>query len=156
MRKKFTIVVCVLVLILAAVLLWPTAGYDIVRVHRSLRELKTPYQSVTTGFYLDGGSIGITIVDRDSRRLELALPVSAEHGKSYPRLFAGAKHISKTGAVEIAFSDDTRQMLISVLEQYGRPTDGSDIALVELRGWPRDYARIGSRAASRYCQSLWK
>ena len=156
MQKKLIIIVCGLVLALVAVLLWPRADYDIARVHPSLRELTTPYQFVSTGYDLDGGSIGITIVDRDSRRLELALPVSAEHGKSYPRLFAGAKHISKTGAVEIAFSDDTRQMLISVLEQHGQPTDSSDIALVELRGWPRDYARIGSRAAARYCQSLGK
>src|SRR5258706_9701796 len=129
MRKTLIIVVCILVLALVTVLLWPTAGYDIARVHPSLRELTPPYQSVSTGYYLDGGSIGITIVDRDSRRLELALPVSAEHGKSYPRLFIGAKHISKTGAVEIAFSDDTRQMLISVVVQNGRPMVSCDCAL---------------------------
>src|SRR6185503_13602782 len=100
MRKKIIIAVSLLAVFVATVLLWPTAGYDIDRVHPSLRELATPYRSVGTGYYLDGGSLGIAIVDRDGRKLELALPVSAAHGRSYPQLFIGATHTSKTGAVE--------------------------------------------------------
>jgi len=122
-------------------------------VHPNLRDLATPYQSVSTGYYLDGGSIGITIVDRNSRKCELALPVSSEHGKSYPRLFIGATHIGKTGAVEVAFSADTRRMLISVVDQHRKSTDDSNIALVELRGAPRDYAQILRRAADRFFQN---
>ena len=149
MRKKLVIAVSLLTILVAVVLLWPTAGYDISRVPPSLRELATPYQSVSTGYYLDGGSIGITIVDRDARRLELALPVSSEGGRTYPQLFIGATHSSKTGAVEVAFSADTRRMLISAIEHHQTAGDSSDIALVALRGAPRDYARIGSRAVAR-------
>jgi hypothetical protein len=149
MRKKLVIALFLLAILVAALLLWPTAGYDISRVHPSLRELATPYQSVSTGYYLDGGSIGITIVDRDAHKLDLALPVSSKGGRSYPQLFIGATHSSKTGAVEVAFSDDTRRMLISVIEHHQTAGDSSDIALVGLRGAPRDYARIASRAAVR-------
>jgi hypothetical protein len=156
MRKKLIIGVCVLGLALVAALLWPTTGYDISHVYPSLRELATPYQSVSTDYYLDGGSISITIIDRDSHKLELALPVSPEHGRSYPRLFIGATHISKTGAAEIPFSEDTRRMLISIVEQHRQTTNDSDIALVALRGAPRDYARICNRAAVRFCQGLMK
>jgi hypothetical protein len=146
MRKKLVISLFLLAILVAAVLLWPTASYDINRVHPSLGELATPYQSVSTDYYLDGGSIGITIVDRDAHKLQLALPVS-QRGRSYPRLFVGATYSSKTGAVEVAFSEDTRRMLISVIEHHRTAADSSDIALVWLRGAPRDYVRIGGRAA---------
>jgi hypothetical protein len=148
MRKKLIISIAFLAILLAAVLLWPAAGYDISRVHPCLRELATPYQSVGTSYYLDGGSIGITITDRDGRKLQLALPVSEERGRSYPQLFMGATHRSKTNAVEIAFSEDTRRMLISVIEDHRTPGDSSDIALISLRGSPRDYAR----GAVLFCQ----
>ena len=156
MRKKFIISVLLLAVLVAAVLLWPTAGYDISRVHSSLRELATPYQSVCAGFYLDGGSIGITIIDRDARKLELALPVSPEHGRSYPQLLIGATHHSKTGAVEVAFTEDTRRMLISIIEAHRTPGNDSDITLVALRGAPRDYARIGGSAAANFFQRLFR
>lgn len=109
MCRNLAISVLLLAILVAAVLRWPTAGYDISRVHTSLRELATPYQSVSTHNYEDFGSIGITIIDRDAHRLELALPVSLEHGRSYPKLFIGATHSSETGAVEVAFSEDTRR-----------------------------------------------
>src|SRR5882672_6767169 len=100
MRKKVVIVICLLAVVVTALLLWPTAGYEISRVHPGLRELAAPYQSVWTGEYMDGGSIGITIVDRDGRKLQLALPLSSESRRSYSQLFVGATHSSKTGAVE--------------------------------------------------------
>jgi hypothetical protein len=154
MRKKVVISVSLLTILVAAALLWPTAGYDISRVHPSLYELATPYQSVSTSYYLDGGSIGITIIDRDARRLELALPVSSGRSRRYPNLFIGATHSSETGAVEVEFSEDTRRMLISVIERHGTAAGSSDIALVSLRGSPRDYARICSRAAVSFCQGF--
>jgi len=152
MHKKLVISVLLLAILVAAVLLWPTAGYDISKVHSSLRELVTPYQSVSTGYYLDGGSIGITIIDRDARRGEFAWPVSSERGRSCPKLFIGATHSSKTGPVEVAFSGDTRRMLISAIEHHRTSDDSSDIALASLRGAPRDYARICGHAVVSFCQ----
>jgi hypothetical protein len=152
MRKTLIVsIVCFAILAVAA-LLWPTASYDLNRVHPSLRQLATPYQSVSTGEYLDGGSIGVVIVDRDGRRLLLALPVSYEGGRKYRKLFVGATHTSKTGAVEVAFSDDTRRMLISVMEDHRSSPGDSDSALVSLRGAPRDHARLWSHVAV----SLWE
>src|SRR5689334_20903482 len=116
MRKKLMIGAAILALPLIIVFWWPSAGYDPNRVHSSLRELKTPYQSVDTSFFLDGGSIGISIADRDSNRLELALPVSAGAPNCYPRLFIGAVHTNKAVTTEVQFSEDTRRMLISLIE----------------------------------------
>lgn len=125
---------------------WTTAGYDKPRVHPRLQALNIPYQFVRTDYFLDGGSIGITIVDRDGDMLQLALPVSA--GRSYRQLFIGATHRSNAGAVEVPFSEDTRRMLISLVEQHRRVNDDSDIALLALRGAPRDYVRIAVRAVA--------
>ena len=153
-RKKYIFGACFfLALMVIVAILWPTASYDIERVDPRLRELVPPFQSVDAGVYLDGGSVGVSIVDRDSRRLELALPVSPEGGRRYPRLFIGAKHMSKTGAVEVAFSEDTRRMLVSVLEQHAHTTNFNDYALLGLRGAPRDYVRMFGRVVGKYCKS---
>lgn len=153
MRKK-KIIIAFLVFIGAAAitLLWPFTSYDIDRVLPDLRDLKMPYQTVGTGYYLDGGSIGITIVDRDSRKLELALPVSTN--RSYPRLFIGARNASESEAIEVTFSDDTRQMLISIIEKHHTSDDNSDIALVALRGAPRDHLRSYINGVVRYFQNF--
>lgn len=152
MRKKLIIIFGILTVALVAALLWPTASYDMSRVHPSLRDLATPYQSVSAGYFLDGGSISITIVDRTAHKLELALPVSYEHRRSYPRLFVGAEYMTRTGAVEIAFSEDTRRMLIAVVEEQCQPIEDREIVLVSIRGAPRDHAHLWSRAAIRLCQ----
>jgi len=79
MRKTLLISLVFFAILAVAVLSWPTAGYDLNRVHPSLRQLATPYQTVGTSYFLDGGSIGVAIVDRDGRRLLLALPVIETH-----------------------------------------------------------------------------
>jgi hypothetical protein len=154
MRKTLIISLVFFAILAVACLLWPTASYDLNRVHPSLRQLATPYQSVGTSDCLDGGSIGVVIVDRDGRRLLLALPVSYQDGRKYPQLFIGATHTSKTGAVEVAFSEDTRRMLISVIEDHRSSAGDSDIALLSLRGAPRDHARLWSRAAVTFWERL--
>jgi hypothetical protein len=154
MRKKLFIAFALVITSVVVVLAWPTAGYDISRVHPSLSELATPYQSVSTGYFADGGSISITIVDRAGRRLEMALPVSSDHGRSYPQHFIGATHISESGAVEIAFTDDTRRMLISIIEDHRSARDCSNLALISLRGALRDHARIFSDAAVSFFRRL--
>ena len=152
MRKKLLIAVSFLGAVGAVALLWPTGRYDMSRVHPALRELATPYQSVRSSYYLDGGSVGITIVDRDGHRLQLALPVSGQRGRPYPRLFVGATSSSTPGAVEVEFTEDTRRMLISIIEQH---QNGShDAVLLALRGAPRDYARTLSRAAVSFYQRV--
>lgn len=143
MRKKLGMMAALLAIGLMGFWWWPEAKYDIRNVHPSLRGLVAPYRSVSTAYYMDGGSIGVSIVDGGGSRLDLALPVAADGpGRTYPRLFIGATHTSKPGAVEVPFSKDTRLMLISIIEQNRSPLDGSGIALTEMRGAPRDYGWV--------------
>ena len=67
--------VALLAVFFAGLVAWPTAGYDERQIHPRLQALNIPYQSVKTDYFLDGGSVGITSVDRDGNKLELALPV---------------------------------------------------------------------------------
>ena len=74
MRGKFAIVSLLIVIGLMLWLFWPGPAYDPERVHPRLRALQQPYQSVKAVYYMDGGSIGIEIVDRGGSREQFALP----------------------------------------------------------------------------------
>lgn len=89
MRKKLTLALSSLALAALVLFLWPTDGYDINGVDPILNGLASPYQTVSAAIFLDGGSIGITIVDRKGQKVELALPVSTNDNTKYPRLFIG-------------------------------------------------------------------
>ena len=108
----------------AALLLTATLGlsltlhsprYDLTRVDPQLRSLTMPFQSVNLVNWSDG-SIGMRILDRSGHQLRLALPASSPSGKfTYRQLFVNAERSDDPGAVEVAFSDDTRRLLRGIL-----------------------------------------
>jgi hypothetical protein len=110
--------------------------------------LVPPFTTCRTDYYLDGGSIGIRLVDSKGQAEEFALPVSGTYWHTYPKLFVGAMYAGQPGAVEIPFSKDTRRMLVSWIEAYHGPGDNSGLALLDLRGSPLDCARFSSKAAA--------
>lgn len=139
-KKKILVAVLTLVgLVLLALFVWPNRRYDATQVTPALRALATPYRSVNAECFMDGGSIGLTIVDAHGQSLALALPVS-DGAPRYSRLFLGATYAQHTNATEVAFSEDTRRMLISVIDQYRQPHDESAHVLWCLRGAPKDHA----------------
>jgi hypothetical protein len=151
--KKLVIASASIGAIALMVCLWPSPRVDPQRVLPSLRDLAKPYRSVRTGYYLDGGSIGVEILDRDGHRLALALPVGYDGiRRTYSRLLVGGMHASDTNAVEKPFTAETRKVLIGVIEQSGASTDDPslDLALLYLRRSPRDYARICARAVANF------
>ena len=116
--------------------------YDISRVDARLRALQQPYRSVTTVYYLDGGSIGIAIVDRDGRREAFALPCDdLSDTNSYNKVFVGAAHANWAGATRIAEPEHTKRMLVCVLRDYPNRTPWDDYCLMQLRRRPVDFAR---------------
>jgi len=143
MLHKKAILLGVLVLI-AAMALWcvrPTPTYDIAQVHSRLRALQQPYQSVKTGYYADGGSIGIEIVDRDGRREQFAIPAHLGDTNRYTKVYVGALHDRKPEAIEIVQPEHTRRMLVCILHDNPKRTAWDDYCLMALRGSPVDYAR---------------
>ena len=145
--KKLAIAIALLAVFSLALLLWPFSPYDLSRVHPSIRSLPQPYQSVTADSYLDGGSVGIEIIDRDGQKIQLAIPIHDDPSdtRTYHRLYLGARYAKNTNAIEIAFTEDTKRYLANVIGRYATGPD-RDCALIALRGSPRDYVNVYGRA----------
>src|SRR5580765_4003022 len=148
MKKKLVISLSVIVTVLAVLFLWPSSLYDLSRVHPSIRGLQEPYQSVTADYYLDGGSVGMEIIDRDGQKIQLAIPISDGPGDTgiYHRLYIGARYSKDANAVEVVFTKDTKRFLADVLSRYpAGPESDRDLALIALRGSARDYVGVYGR-----------
>jgi hypothetical protein len=144
MRRMSLITATSFVWGLIAVLFWPGPAYSRSRVDPGLLELREPFRSVETDYYLDGGSVGVRITDHDGRIREFALPVSASGPRRYERVFIGAMSLSKRGQspMEISTPEDTKNLLIEIVGQHSPPDVNTRAALCALRGLPRDYAAI--------------
>jgi hypothetical protein len=151
-RKKLAILALVTLVVVAILLLRPLPSYEMAHVHPSIRGLQQPFRSVTVEWYLDGGSIGMDITDRDGKLLQLAIPVDEKGRRNFHRLFVGAKHSLTDGAVEIEFTQDTRLFLYDAVSYFAKPDTERDVALIALQGLTRDYVKFFLKALlSRVC-----
>lgn len=143
MRRALQVVLAITVGGLA-LLFWPWPPYSRSKVDPSLQALVTPYRSVVTEYYLDGGSVGIRITDRNGTAMEFALPVSAGKSRRYERVLVGVMHARDVGKSPVPAENgrDTKNMLIRVVERYSSGDVDSMAALLALRGAPRDYVRV--------------
>jgi hypothetical protein len=148
--KKIVIATLATALVLLTLLFWPHLSFDFSRVHPRVQALQQPYQRVTADYYLDGGSVGIEIVDRDGQKLDLAIPIYDGPGdmRTYHRLYVGARYSSHTNAVEVVFTEDTKRYLADVIGRYAMGPD-RDSALLALRGSSRDYVDVYGRGFLR-------
>lgn len=144
MHRKKVVVICAGLIALACGAFWffrPSPGYDLARVEPRLGSLQQPYQSVQTAYYMDGGSIGIEIVDRDGRSEQFAISAHLGDTNPHTKVFVGAMHDRKAGAIEVTDSEHTKRMLIHILATTPRRTPHDDICLMYLRRRPSDFAR---------------
>jgi len=142
MRTKVVTICCLVVIpVLAFWFFRPAPGYDIQRVDSKLRALQRPYQSVKTEYYMDGGSIGIKIIDRDGRMEQFAIPSHLGAPDRYTKVFVGAMHDRTQGAVEIIKPEHTKRMLICILQNYPNRTAWDNFTLMVLRRRPVDFGR---------------
>jgi hypothetical protein len=146
MKRKY-IIIGVVTLIAVCLAYWffrPLPSWDITRVEPRLRALREPYRSVVTYFWLDGGSIGISITDRDGTREQFAIP-SDQHTNPYAKVYVGTVHVIWSGpgdAVEVADPENTKWMLVSILHDYPGRKYGDDYVLALLTRRPVDIARF--------------
>jgi hypothetical protein len=127
--------------------------YEIANVEPEIAGLQRPFSRVTAGYFLDGGSIGMEIIDANGKKLKLALPVGGEGTKQeYSRLVIGVEHIAelkKTNAPpvkEIELNEDTRRFLTVVLRREAQSDVDRDAALMALGGRMKDTAWILCKA----------
>jgi len=131
-----------LVVAVGMALSWPGPRYDTKLVDDRLRSLETPYRTVKAVQYLDGGSVGMEIVDRTGKKEQFAIPAHLGETNRYVRVFVGALHDRKAGAVEIAQPEHTKRMLFCILRDAPYRTPYEDACLMELRRYPADILRV--------------
>ena len=141
MQKKHAII-CSGLVALACIAYWffrPSPSCDISRVEPRLRALQEPYQHVKTAYYLDGGSIGIEITDRDGKTEQFAIPAHLGDTNRYTIVYVGAMFDRKPGAVQVSDSEQTKRMLVQILASMPHRTEWDDLALMFLRRRPADF-----------------
>ena len=107
-------------------------------VEPRLTSLREPFQSCAVNYYMDGGSIGIDIVDAAGRKEQFAIACHLGSSERYERVFVGALHDALPG---VANSTATKQALILVLAEHRNGDPYIDVALAELANRPLDWAR---------------
>ena len=144
LKNTLVILIAVPILILAGWSLWPLPSYDASQVCPQLISLQKPYQKVKTALFLDGGSIGIEIIDRDGQREQFALPCPSDNTNypGYSRVFVGALWNHRKGAIEISNPEPTKLMLVKILQDYPNRSAHDDASLFFLRRKPIDYIRF--------------
>jgi len=142
---KNRVVICVGLVALGCIAFWffrPSPGYDITRVEPRLSSLQEPYQRIKTALYLDGGSVGIEITDRDGKTEQFAIPSRLEETNRYTKVYVGAMYDSKPGAVLVSDSEQTKRMLIHVLAAMPNRKPDDDACLIMLRHRPADIVHL--------------
>ena len=147
MKKIRITLVCVgcIALVLVGWCLWTIPRYDLSAVEPRLIRLTTPYQRVECSYFMDGGSVGIEILDHNGQQEQFALPAHMGEPNPYSKVFVGAMYDRRPGATLVHDSLATKQMLIQVLIDSRNLNPDADFSLAVLRGSPADYARAAFR-----------
>lgn len=126
--------VAVVLMIFGVIYTWvPT--YEVGKLHPLLRQLKEPCDRVDAGYYLDGGSVDICVVDALGKEVTYSIPCGSDYKELY---LCRIDEVEKTSP-EKEFTDDTRAKLCELLERHATDANYNVQALILLRGYPRDY-----------------
>jgi len=132
-------------LLLALLLAWifrPYGQTDVSQVDPRVRAIEEPCQKVEVYFFGDGGSIGIKIVDRAGKILNLCLPAPMDEPTfQFKKLFLGALYYSEKGAEEVSPPQHTRRRLAAILRSMSEIDGDIDVAVYRLSGRWRDLWR---------------
>lgn len=145
LKTKWTWVVLLAMIpvIFCGLLLFPWGNGSLDGVHPSVAQIKRPYRGVVTEYYLDGGSIGILVVDGAGSTNMFALPVGGADGKSYQEFVPGMMWYTRTNTEpKLPLDEQTRRYFCYLIEHESQSDINQMGALLSLRGAPRDYARV--------------
>ena len=106
--------------------------FDSKRVEPRLLALVKPYRSVDVERFRDGGSIAISIVDREGRIETFAIPWHMAGSENNGKVFVGASSDRSPKAVEVQDTYQTKRMLIDVLASKSHRTAHDDYCLALL------------------------
>lgn len=121
-RKR--VVISLGIALLAAwvmVMLWPEPPLDLSKDETPFNTIAMPPKAVQGTGYMDGGSVGVMVMDRTDARFEFHFPI--EYGKianPYPTAFFG--NINDRKPVPLKDPARAKQIAIRLLTDHGVPT----------------------------------
>ncbi len=119
------------------------------KVHPRVRDLQEPLQSLRVGYFLDGGSISINMVDARGTNLQFAVP-SWHDGGVHKSLFIDTLyHDTNAPGVQISEPAHTARHLQAVLHRHVEKIPSVDFPLAIWRNRTRGFMRVLWRKATR-------
>jgi hypothetical protein len=119
----------------------PSPRYNSARLDPQFQRISFPVRNVEVERYLDGGSVGIVITDSKGDRILCEIS-SGEQGSGVKRVvYVGTLSGKVAEAIQAEHVCDNLHFLLRVIEENGSPSHDRTVALLELRGYARDYMR---------------
>ena len=111
------------------------------KVHPELRALQFPLKQVEIGSYLDGGSVGMRLVDATGKKLEFNLPCAPPLG-SLQALRIGSMDPSNGQSTAVPSPKETERYLQQLADEHAALNVDKVVALLSWRTAPRDCLRF--------------
>jgi hypothetical protein len=89
--------------------------------------------------YLDGGSISVELIRTNGQIVTCFLQVAAGSRPRWEKIYIGTNLNGKEMGRELPFPGDHRRYLITQIECFAPRDDMKILALINLRGYTRDY-----------------
>ena len=121
---------------------WPEPPIDMAKVHSELRALQFPLKRFDIGSYLDGGSVGMRLVDATGKTLEFNLPCAPPLG-SLQALRIGSMEPSTERSTVVSSPKETERYLQRLADEHAPLNVDKVVALLSWRTAPRDCLRFG-------------
>jgi hypothetical protein len=136
-------VVLVFLGLVVCAFIFPLRKADKLGVHPLFADLKEPVRVTGTRYYLDGGSIGLQVVDGRGLTNLFAFPVGyGGYRAKYSHFVAGVWHTGTNTHDRVPLDEQTRRYVCYLVETKSAGNIDEDLILVNLRGAPRDYASV--------------
>jgi hypothetical protein len=128
-------------LVAFVVWVWPESPIDMTKVHPELRTLQFPLKQVEIGSYLDGGSVGMRLVDATGKKLEFNLPCTPPLGTLQALRF-GSMEPSPERSTVVQSPKETERYLQRLADEHAPLNVNKVAALLSWRTAPRDCLRF--------------
>jgi hypothetical protein len=142
MIKKALVALSIFSLLSCAWVFRPDHKPNMTEVIPELSGMKEPFKRIHSVYYLDGGTVGIQLIDQQDNEISFSLPAPLGGNDRYKELFKGALHYNEEGSQEISNPQETKARLAQILRSNPNFNQETDIALASMTGRLRDYLKI--------------
>jgi hypothetical protein len=162
MKRAHAIILAISALLLASVLwlFWHDGPLDLSDDEEPFRSIVMPPKMVLGGTYMDGGSVGVIIIDRNGAQCEITFPIDYDGIKNaHPTAHHG--NINDKKMVPLKDPARAKQIVLRLLRDHGaKPEspdsdeyDGTKDAITALSNPPHVTAARALKRARRYFES---